>query len=101
MTLAWSLLGNRFGQIGLAFLVGYFFAVYQIPRVDVKAIERNAMEARDAHWQRQLNAERETYEKRIQLAQEAAESEPDTPADLDERMRLCASSATCRDKNRR
>ena len=65
MTLALSLLGNRFGQIGLAFLVGYFFAVYQIPRVDVKAIERNAISARDAYWQRQIDQLQSETEKTI------------------------------------
>lgn len=54
MTFLLSLIGNRFGQLGLVFLAGYFFAVYQIPRVDVKAIERNAIEARDSYWQRQM-----------------------------------------------
>jgi hypothetical protein len=65
MTLALSLLGNRSGQIGLAFLVGYFFAVYQIPRVDVKAIERNAISARDAYWQRQVDQIETKTEKAI------------------------------------
>ena len=101
MNLALAFLGNRWGQLIAVALAAYLYGFFSVPRVDIAAVERNAIAGRDAHWQSKLRQESEAHEKALQAALAAAEAEPDTPSDMAARMRLCASSPTCRDKNRR
>lgn len=96
MSIIGLVIGNRFGQIGLALVAGYFFGFYSVPRVDVPAIVRNAEAGRDAHWQSVLRQKERENEARVAAALEAAEAEPDVPADRAERLRLCQQSPTCR-----
>jgi hypothetical protein len=63
---------------------------------EARNTERNA---RDLYWIAKLNEENEIHEKRIAEANRT--DEPDLPADRAERVRVCASSPTCRSaKNR-
>ena len=101
MGIFYAVLGNRFGQIGLALLAGFFYGFYSVPRVDIAKIEANAIAGRDGYWQAKLRQESEAHEKAIAAALAAAEAEPDTPADMAERLRICASSPTCRNKDGR
>jgi hypothetical protein len=94
-----AIIGNRFGQIGIALVAGYFFGFYSVPRVDVPAIVRNAEAGRDAHWQNVLRQKERENDARVAAAQEAADAEPDVPADRAERLRLCRQSPTCRSRN--
>ena len=99
MTLLLSFLGNRWGQLGMMFLVGYFFAVYQIPRVDVKALELNTIKTRDAYWQTKLADQARTLEAQIsewqQKAEEAETAHP-TPTDQAGLAKLCKEDKLCR-----
>jgi hypothetical protein len=99
MPLVLSLLGSRWAMIAAAALGGFFYGFYSVPRVDVPAIVRNAEAGRDAHWQAVLRQKERENDARIAAAQEAADAEPDVPADRAERVRLCSASPTCRSRN--
>jgi hypothetical protein len=94
-----AFIGNRWGQMILVAAAAYFYGFYSVPRVDVPAIVRNAENGRDAHWQAVLRQKERENEERVTAAVTAAEAEPDTPADMDERVRLCRASPTCRNGN--
>ena len=57
-----------------------------------------AIDARDAHWQEQIKEANEAHEQAAQLAEAEGAKVVDTPDDLSERVRLCESSPTCRNR---
>lgn len=95
-----SLLTNRAGQIVLVAVAAYFYGFWSSPRVDVDAVIRAASDARDNHWRGVLAEKERENENRVAAAVAAAEAEPDLPADHAERMRVCRTSSTCRDRDR-
>lgn len=86
---------SRLIIIGVAaFGFGFLKGFQAVPRVDVAAIERNAIAGRDAEWERKLAEANEHHEQRIAEALEAAQN-----VTLDDDIgKLCDTSATCRDK---
>ena len=59
-----------------------------------------AIAENDLHWTNHLQAERDRNANELTAARRAGAAESDTPADAAERLRICESSATCRDRNR-
>jgi len=93
---------SRLIIIGVAaFGFGFLKGFQAVPRVDVAAIERNAISGRDAYWQQQINEANEHHEQRIAEALEAAQSEPVASADRAERMQQCRTDSACRERENR
>ncbi len=82
----------------LAFGFGFVKGFQSVPRVDVAAIERNAMLGRDAEWQTKLLEEGKIHDQRVAEAYEAGKAVVALPADHAERVRVCSADAACRDR---
>lgn len=99
------LLGNQWARLAIAvtFAIGFGFikGFQAVPKVDIAAIERNAISGRDAEWERKLAEANQHHDQLIAAALEAAQNEPAVSADRAGRVQLCASDARCRDKDRR
>jgi hypothetical protein len=82
----------------LAFGGGWIQGFRAVPRVDVAAIERNAIAGRDAHWRDRLaQSERESEAKIAEwqrLAEEAEAKDP-TPTTAPEIAKLCEKDPLC------
>ena len=100
MSLLLTFLGNRWGQMILVAAAAYFYGFWSVPRVDVDAIQRNAIEARDGHWRAVLAEKERENDQRVRAAVAAAEAEPPVSSDRAERVRQCAASPSCRDRGR-
>lgn len=105
MPFAMMLLANpwaRLVAVGVfCFGLGFVKAWNSFPRIDIAAIERNAISGRDAYWQARLNEETAAHEARISEALEVGQAIAATPVDQPERLRLCRADANCRGKNSR
>ena len=82
----------------LSFGTGWIQGFRAVPRVDVAAVERNAIAGRDAYWQTRLAASQRAASARIaewqRLAEEAEAKEP-TPETNEELAKLCARDPLC------
>src|SRR5687768_5964534 len=100
MAAASLLLGNEWARLAIAvtFAIGFGFikGFNAVPRVDVAAIERNAIAGRDAEWERKLAEANQHHDQLIAAALEAAQG-ISVAADAD-LVSLCNKSADCRDK---
>jgi hypothetical protein len=95
-----SFLGNRWGQMVLVAVAAYFYGFWSVPRVDVQALVQTVETSRDNHWKAVLAEKERENETRVAAAVAAAEAEPPVSADRAERLRQCAASPSCRDRNR-
>lgn len=100
--------GRMLAIIGAALLAcpviwgwGFVHAWNNFPRVDVKAIEANAISGRDGYWQQKLAEEAAHHDLQIAAALEAGQAVSVTPVAEPERLRECSRDAHCRDKDRR
>lgn len=82
-----ALLASHGGVAGYVWVKGY--------QARVEAVASVRAEFREA-----LAREKEAHDAKIQAAIEAAEHEPDLPADRALRLRECAKSPTCRDRRK-
>jgi hypothetical protein len=99
LSLLWGNPWSRLIAVGaLAFGFGFLKGFQSVPRVDVAAIERNAMLGRDAEWERKLLEESKIHDQRVADAYEAGKAVAALPADRPERLRICAGDAACRDR---
>jgi hypothetical protein len=57
-----------------------------------------AVTARDVYWQEQIKEANEAHEESAQHAEAEGAKVVDTPDDLSERIRVCESSPTCRNR---
>jgi hypothetical protein len=93
-------LGNEWARLGMVavfcFGFGWVKAWNAFPRVDVAAIERNAIAGRDGEWERKLAEANQHHDQLIAAALEAAQG-ISVAADAD-LVSLCNKSADCRDK---
>ena len=99
LTTILGLLGNRYAQLVLVALGGFFYGFYSVPRVDIKALELNMIQARDAYWQTKLADQARTLEAQIsewQRKAEEAEAAHPTPTDQAGLAKLCEGDALCR-----
>jgi hypothetical protein len=99
VTLLLSFLGNRWGQMIAVAAAAYFYGFYSVPRVDIKALELNTIQARDAYWQTKLADQARTLETQIsewQRKAEEAEAAHPTPTDQAGLAKLCEGDALCR-----
>lgn len=93
---------SRLIIIGVAaFAFGWLKGFNAVPRVDIAALERNTIAARDAYWERQLAEANKAHDEKLAAALEDARAVPDTPAVPAERVRLCSGDRACRDNKGR
>lgn len=100
------LLGNPWARLiavaVFCFGFGFVKGFDAVPRVDVAALERNTISARDAFWQQRLNEETASHEERIASALEAGQTIAAVPDVLPDRVQLCGGDTSCREhKDRR
>ncbi len=89
---------SRLIMIGVAaFGVGWVQGFRAVPKIDVAAVQANAIAGRDGYWQNQIAEANKAHEHEVAEAVEAARSVPVIVND-DELARLCERDATCRDK---
>lgn len=100
MELILSFLGNRLGQTILVAVAAYFYGFWSVPRVNVDALIQATTESRDNHWKAVLAEKERENETRVAAAVAAAEAVADTPVDMPERVRVCKSSGSCRERNK-
>jgi len=99
LSLLWGNPWMRLIGVGaLAFGFGWVKGWNAYPRVDIAAIERNAMLGRDAEWQTKLLEEGKIHDQRVAEAYEAGKAVTALPADHAERVRVCSADAACRDR---
>ncbi len=101
-TIASFVLGNEWTRLAaiavLCFGFGWVKGWGAVPRVDVAQVQRVAAEARDNEWKARLADEERAHESRIEAAIEVGKSIAATPGDAAERMRVCKSDASCRER---
>lgn len=93
---------SRLIMIGVAaFGVGWVQGFRAVPKIDVAAVQANAIAGRDGYWQNQIAEANKRHEENLAAASTAAQAVAATPADRPERLRICAGDTHCRDSNRR